>query len=139
MPALIGTAYEFSAHIGPPPQLPRPVTEQFTRPGLAGTGVKIHATMAPEFNLQLVAHGAESARPAAADAYRTLVGTVQRLRLTGVDYDALGWRFLILGVEVIESQAIVAYHGRSWAGLQVSYAPAGRIVTSWRMQAVPYP
>jgi hypothetical protein len=139
MAAAIGSVHEFSAHVGTPPQLPRPVVEQFTRPGIAGTGVKVHATMAPEFTLQLVAHGAESGRVAEAAAYRSTVGTVQRLRLGGVDYDASGWRFLVLGVEVIESQAIVAFHGRNFSGAAVSYTPAGRIVSAWRLQAVPYP
>lgn len=139
MAAKIGTLHEFTAHVGAPPQLPRPVVEQFTRPGIAGTGVKVHATMAPEFTVQLVAHGAESGRVAEAAAYRSMVGTVQQLQLGGVNYDAAGWRFLVLGVEIIESQAIVAFYGRTFSGSAVSYSPAGRIVSAWRLQAVPYP
>lgn len=139
MAAAIGSVHEFTAHVGTPPQLPRPVVEQFTRPGIAGTGAKVHATMAPEFSLQLIAHGAESGRVAEAAAYRLMVGTVQRLRLGGVDYDTAGWRFLVLGVEIIESQAIVAFHGRNFAGSAISHTPAGRIVSVWRLQAVPYP
>jgi hypothetical protein len=137
MVAKLGS-YEFTAHVGPPPQLPRATVVPFSRPGTAGTGAKIHATQAPEFQLQLVAHGAESARVGAQNGYRTSVGTILQMIIGATDYDSLGWRVLVLGVEVLESRALVGYVGRNYAGSPVSHFPAGRIVTQWRLQAVPH-
>lgn len=138
MVAKLGS-YEFTAHIGPPPQLPRATVVPFSRPGTAGTGAKVHALQSPEFQLQLVAHLAESSRVSTQNGYRSAVGTILQLLIAGTDYDATGFRFLVHGVEILESRALVGYVGRNYAGTAVSYFPAGRIVTQWRLQAVPYP
>jgi hypothetical protein len=138
MVAKLGS-FEFTAQVGPPPQLPRATVVPFSRPGTAGTGAKVHATQSPEFQLQLVSHGAESARVAAQNGYRNSVGTILQMLIGATDYDTVGFRVLVLGVEILESRALVGYVGRNYAGSPVSYFPAGRIVTQWRLQAVPYP
>lgn len=138
MVAKLGS-YEFTAQVGPPPQLPRATVVPFTRPGIAGTGAKVHSAQAPEFVLQTVTHLAESSRVSTANGYRTAVGTILQLLAGGIDYDTTGFRFLVLGVEIVESQALPGYVGRNYAGAPVSHFPAGRIVTQWRLQAVAYP
>lgn len=137
MAAKLGT-YEFTAHVGPPPMLPRAMVEPFTIPGAAGTGAKIHAGYAPESVIQLVAHGAAANRVSTQNGYRTLVGTIQTLILGGFNYNtSAGFDFLVLDVDVVESRVIPAFIGLTYLGAQVTYAPAGRIVSQWRLQAVP--
>jgi hypothetical protein len=137
MSAKLGT-YEFTAHIGPPPMLPRSLVEPFSRPGANGTGAKIHGAQAPESVIQLVAHGLVANRISTQHGYRTLVGTVQTLILGGHNYNtSSGFDFLVLDVEVVESRVIPAFIGLTFLGAQVTYAPAGRIVSQWRLQAVP--
>ncbi len=138
MVAKLGS-YEFTAHVGPPPQLPRATVVPYSRPGTAGTGAKIHSAQSPEFQIQFVTHLAESSRVSTQNGYRTAVGSILQLLMAGTDYDTVGFRFLVHGVEILESRALVGYVGRNYAGTGVSHFPAGRIVTQWRLQAVPYP
>lgn len=133
----IGTA-TFDGRLGPGPELPRPQVILYTRPGTANVGARVQSTVGLETEVRVVRHLAESSRLTTQAGYRSLIGTVVAYIEGAVNYaTSFGVNFLVIDVTIEESATIPRAVGIDPTGSQIDIAPAGRIVSRWRMIAVP--
>jgi len=137
MPVLLDTT-GFNALIGPPPKLPEPTVILHTKPGTGGIGGRVQPAVGKECEIQLLDVVADSSRLTTQYGYRSLIGTIVDFTHKSVVYSTTySVKFLVLGVEIVESRTAIRALGRNAAGTTIDYAPAGWIVSKWRLVAVP--
>lgn len=129
---------KFNELRGPQPKLPEAMPVLQTRPGTAGVGARLQPASGQECEITLVRLIAEASRISTQYGYRSLIGTVVAYTFEGTSWaTAFGVNFLVLGVEIIESRPMVRAVGVDPDGSAFEYAPAGLIVSRWRLVAVP--
>lgn len=137
MPVSIGST-KFNDLKGPPPKIQRVATSLFTRPGTGGVGARVLPATGEHFELTLVAIVNDSNRLTTQYGYDSLIGTVQAFSHKGVSWTtAYSTKFFIQAVEIVESRTLARACGIDPDGAAFDYAPAGRIVSRWRVVAVP--
>lgn len=137
MAASLG-AYEFDGLIGPPPKLPEVAVDLFARPGSPSIGARIHPSIGMESQVQFLRIVNDSTRLSTQYSYRSAIGSVLAFAHKGVSWSAsYSVAFLVLSVDIQESRTIPKACGIGPTGVAFDYSPAGRIISNWRLVAVP--
>ena len=129
---------KFNDVLGTLPMLPRAATSLHTRAGTAGVGVRVQPASGVETDVTFVAITTSANWLSTQKSYRALIGTVVAFTFSGVSWTtAYSVNFLVLGVEITEAKPLVRAVGIDPDGAEFDYTPAGRIVSRWRLVAVP--
>jgi hypothetical protein len=137
MSVAIGTV-KFDGLLGPGPELPRTKPILYVRPGTAHVAGRVQPIAGVESEIRVVRHLANTNRLTVANGYRTLVGTIVAFIDGSVNYTTTySVNFLILDVTIEESRQLIKVVGIDPDGTQFDSSPGGRIVSRWRMIAVP--
>lgn len=139
MSATLG-ALKFNSLIGPPPVLPRAQVALHTRAGTGGTGARVQPATGSEHQITLERIIAASTRFTEQYTYRSIIGTVVSFTLNGANWTTTtSHNFLVLGVEITENVPLVRAVGIDPDGNDFDITSAARIVSRWRLVAVPAP
>lgn len=130
--------FKFNEMRGNPPMLSESRAVLYTRPGIAGVGARVQPTVGHETDITVMRVTTAAARVGTLHNYRAAIGSVFSIVIDGVNYTAaFSLNFLILGVEILETRPMVRSIGIDPDGVTYDYAPAGLIVSRWRIVAVP--
>lgn len=137
MAVAIGTL-TFDGLLGSGPSLPRAKPITYTRPGSPSVGARIQPSIGMETEIRVVRYMAEASRLPTQNSYQSIVGTVVGFIDGGTAYESTyGINFLVLDVTIEESRAIPRVVGIDPSGVSIDHTPGGRVVSKWRLLAVP--
>lgn len=131
-------AKKFDGRIGPPPALPRVKAIVYTRPGTTNVGARLQPGSGVETEVRVSRLIAPASRYTEANSYRSLIGTLVAFIDEGVNYTTTySVNYLILDVTIEELRLVGKTVGTDPDGNPLDLASAGKIVSRWRMIAVP--
>jgi hypothetical protein len=131
-------AKKFDGLIGPGPELPRVKPIVYTRPGTQNVGARIQPSVGVETEVRVSRLIAASSRFTEANSYRSLIGTLVAFVDGSNNYTTTySVNFLILDVMIEESKIVGRVVGRDPDGNVLDLASGAKIVSRWRMIAVP--
>jgi hypothetical protein len=137
MSVAIGTQ-KFDGLVGPGPELPRVKPIVYTRPGTANVGARIQPIAGVETEVRVSRIVAVANRFSTQNGYRSLIGTVVAFVDGATNYTTTyGVNFLILDVTIEESKVVGRVVGSDPDNTLIDLANGARIVSRWRMIAVP--
>lgn len=131
-------AKKFDGLIGPGPELPRVRPIVYTRPGTTNVGARIQPSVGVETEVRVSRIIAAASRFTEANSYRSLIGTIVAFVDGATNYaTAYSVNFLILDVTIEESKIVGKVVGTDPDGNVLDLASGAKIVSRWRMIAVP--
>jgi hypothetical protein len=118
-------------------KLPTKRVAVFSPADRAFTGAQIFPITGAAFNLKTSAYMNANNRTATSVGLSNKIGRVADIVHNNLDYTlSYGFRFLILNVVHETIDVIAAHHGYRGSTF-VTFEPAGRVVSTWTLQAVP--
>lgn len=131
-------AKKFDGLLGPGPELPRVKPIVYTRPGTQNVGARVQPASGVETEVRVVRTVAVASRFTEQNSYRSLIGTLVAFVDGAVNYTTTySVNFLILDVTIEESKVTGKVVGTDPDGSALDLASGARIVSRWRMIAVP--
>lgn len=131
-------AKKFDGLIGPGPKLPQVRPVVYTRPGTQNVGARIQPLAGVESEIRVSRIVAASSFSTEENSYRALVGTIVAFVYKSVNYaSTYSVNFLILDVTIEESKVVGKVFGIDPDGSVLDESAGVKIVSRWRMIAVP--
>ena len=131
-------AKKFDGLLGPGPELPRAKPIVYTRPGTTNVGARVQPVSGVETEVRVTRTLALASRLTEQNSYRALIGTIVAFVDGSVNYaTTYSVNFLILDVTIEESKITGTVVGVDPDGTPFNVTAGARIVSRWRMIAVP--
>lgn len=118
-------------------KLPTKRVAVFAPADRAFTGAQIFPLTGSPFNFKTTAYGPINQRTAASITLSNKIGKTVSIIHNDLNYATLyGFRFLVLNVVHDAIDVMAAHHGYRGSTF-VTFEPAGRVVSTWTLQAIP--
>jgi len=128
----------FDGMLGPGPELARVKSIIYVRPGITHVGARVQPGFGVESEITLVRTLAEASRISEQLGYRAILGTVVAFIDGTINYTTTySFNFIVLDVMIEESRRVHKAVGIDPGGTAFDLAPAGRIVSKWRLISIP--